>query len=71
MAIMIAFLWLLVGVHCVMAVELPLPPGMKYLGISYDILKGNPDGDPDRGNIDPGLLTTRRVYGVSTCIFSS
>ena len=71
METMIAFLSLVVGVHCVMAAKLPLPPGIKYLGISYDLLKGNPDGEPHRGNIDPGLLTTRRIYGVSTCICSS
>lgn len=39
----------------------PIPEQMKYVGISYDIIKGNPEGNQKTGGVDPGLLTTRRV----------
>ncbi|XP_063965620.1 uncharacterized protein LOC129275953 isoform X2 [Lytechinus pictus] len=39
----------------------PIPEQMKYIGISYDIIRGNPEGDKNSGGVDPGLMTTRRV----------
>ncbi|XP_030835264.1 uncharacterized protein LOC575002 [Strongylocentrotus purpuratus] len=39
----------------------PVPEQVKYVGISYDIIKGNPEGNQKTGGVDPGLLTTRRV----------
>ncbi|XP_041480231.1 uncharacterized protein LOC121427751 isoform X1 [Lytechinus variegatus] len=39
----------------------PIPEQMKYIGISYDIIKGNPEGSAKNGGVDPGLMTTRRV----------
>ena len=29
-------------------------PGVDWLGVGYDLIRGNPDGDDANGNIDPG-----------------
>ena len=37
-------------------------PGVKYVGVSYDLLEGNPDGgDLERGGTDPGIKITMKV----------
>ncbi|XP_033103765.1 uncharacterized protein LOC117106502 [Anneissia japonica] len=42
---------------------LPPPSAINFLGVGYNILDGNPDGsDISIGGVDPGLLTTRRVF---------
>ncbi|XP_071950812.1 uncharacterized protein [Antedon mediterranea] len=42
---------------------LPAPSGINFLGIGYNVLDGNPDGsDIAIGGVDPGLLTTRKVF---------
>ena len=35
--------------------------GLHVIGVGYDILRGNPDGDPSKGGIDPELKTTRKI----------
>lgn len=39
-----------------------LTPISQYVGIGYNLLKGNPDGSFESGGIDPGLLTTQRIF---------
>lgn len=34
----------------------------RYVGIGYDLLRGSPNGDFDRGGIDPGILSTRAIF---------
>ena len=36
--------------------------GLTYLGVGYNILKGNPEGgELSRGGVDPGLLSARKI----------
>ncbi|WAR05806.1 hypothetical protein MAR_021175 [Mya arenaria] len=44
-----------------------LPEALHYIGVGYNMLKGNPDGDFwARGGDDPGLLSTRKVLSLSS-----
>ena len=37
--------------------------GLNFIGVGYNLLKGNPDGgDLSNGGIDPGLLFTRKIF---------
>ena len=37
--------------------------GLKFIGVSYNLLKGNPEGgELSRGGVDPGLLLTRKIF---------
>lgn len=37
--------------------------GLRFLGVGYNILKGNPDGgELSHGGVDPGLLSTRKIF---------
>ena len=37
--------------------------GLTYLGVGYNILKGNPEGgEISIGGVDPGLLHTRNIF---------
>ncbi|XP_033103733.1 uncharacterized protein LOC117106479 [Anneissia japonica] len=45
------------------ATSLPTLPAVDYIGIGYNVLDGNPDGDGSTtGCVDPGLLTLKRVF---------
>ncbi|KAL9963063.1 hypothetical protein ACROYT_G032229 [Oculina patagonica] len=36
--------------------------GLTYIGVGYNVLKGNPEGgELSMGGVDPGLLSTRRI----------
>ena len=44
----------------------PLPEGLRYIGVGYNLLKGNPDGNFwSAGGDDPGLLSTRKILTLS------
>ena len=37
--------------------------GLRFLGVGYNLLKGNPEGDKlKHGGVDPGLLLTRKIF---------
>ena len=37
--------------------------GLRFLGVGYNILKGNPDGaKSSNGGVDPGLLSSRKIF---------
>ncbi|XP_068700258.1 uncharacterized protein [Montipora capricornis] len=37
--------------------------GLRFLGVGYNILRGNPDGSQlSHGGVDPGLLSTRKIF---------
>ena len=37
--------------------------GLRFIGVGYNILKGNPDGgELSLGGVDPGLLSTRKIF---------
>eukprot|EP00057_Strongylocentrotus_purpuratus_P009486 XP_011663960.1 PREDICTED: uncharacterized protein LOC580197 [Strongylocentrotus purpuratus] len=43
--------------------QLPLPSGVAFLGIGYNIIEGNPEGgDMATGGVDPGLLVSRSIF---------
>lgn len=43
-----------------------LPEGLRYIGVGYNLLRGNPDGNFwAAGGDDPGLLSTRKVLTLS------
>lgn len=35
---------------------------IRYVGVGYNLLRGSPDGDFDRGGIDPGIKSTRAIF---------
>ena len=45
----------------------PAPVGVtNFIGIGYNLIDGNPEGgDMSDGGVDPGFLTTRRVFGLT------
>ena len=34
----------------------------RYAGVGYNIIRGNPEGDFNRGGIDPGIKTTHAIF---------
>lgn len=61
-------------VYCLLAAYVPRiraygqepPKGLQFLGVGYNLLKGNPEGgDLSNGGVDPGLLFTRKVLKLS------
>ncbi len=37
--------------------------GVKFIGVGYNIIKGNPEGSElSHGGIDPGLHSTRQIF---------
>ena len=38
------------------------PKGLHCVGVGYNLLKGNPEGDVTNGGVDPGLLITRKIF---------
>ena len=37
--------------------------GLRFLGVGYNILQGNPEGGKlSHGGVDPGLLPTRKIF---------
>ena len=37
--------------------------GLRFLGVGYNILEGNPDGGQlSLGGVDPGLLSLRKIF---------
>jgi len=44
-----------------------LPEGLHYIGVGYNVIRGNPDGNFwASGGDDPGLLSTRKVLTLSS-----
>ena len=51
------------GVAVLSDASQPAPKGLDFVGVGYNLLKGNPEGgDLSIGGIDPGLLTTRKIF---------
>ncbi|XP_022804571.1 uncharacterized protein LOC111341817 [Stylophora pistillata] len=39
------------------------PEGLHFVGVGYNLLEGNPEGgDVSNGSVEPGLLSTRKVF---------
>ena len=45
------------------ATTLPIPNAIKYIGIGYNIIDGNPEGGSKvSGGVDPGIMVSRRIF---------
>ena len=55
---MVAWLLLASVVHAKPKKELP---GIEFVGVAYDLLEGNPDGDLKTGGKDPGIKLAHHV----------
>ena len=45
--------------------DTPLPKveGLKFMGVGYNLLNGNPEGGQlSKGGVDPGLLVSRKIF---------
>ena len=38
------------------------PKGLGFIGVGYDLLKGNPEGRTSLGGADPGLKITKKIF---------
>jgi hypothetical protein len=44
-----------------------LPEALHYIGVGYNVIRGNPDGNFwAAGGDDPGLLSTRKILKLSS-----
>ena len=43
----------------------PKTPAVNTLGVGYNLVDGNPEGAPHKGNVDPGLKRTHRMLELS------
>ncbi|KAK3732206.1 hypothetical protein RRG08_026588 [Elysia crispata] len=59
--------WIAVAVTLTLTLSLTkAEESIKFLGVGYNLLTGNPDGGLlSRGGIDPGLLYTRKILDLS------
>ena len=37
------------------------PKGLGFIGVKYNLLRGNPEGKTEMGGVDPGLEITRKI----------
>ena len=45
---------------------LTAPSGVSFVGIGYNIVEGNPEGDDKKhGGIDHGLLVSRKIFSLT------
>ena len=45
--------------------SLTAPSGVSFVGIGYNIVEGNPEGDDKKhGGIDHGLLVSRKIFSL-------
>ena len=42
------------------------PKGLGFIGVKYNLLKGNPEGKFERGGVDPGFEKTRKILKLTT-----
>ena len=57
---------LCISLFLVAANAAPLPEAIRYIGVGYNVIRGNPDGDFwARGGDDPGMLATRKILKLS------
>ena len=46
--------------------SLTAPSGISFVGIGYNIVEGNPEGDDKKhGGIDHGLLVSRKIFSLT------
>ena len=42
------------------------PAGLGFIGVKYDLLRGNPEGKTSLGGVDPGFDVTRKIFKLTT-----
>ena len=53
---------IIIGMTVVVKGSGDAPNGLHFVGVGYNLLKGNPEGgDVTNGGVDPGLLITRKI----------
>ncbi|KAJ8023274.1 hypothetical protein HOLleu_35640 [Holothuria leucospilota] len=60
------FMATLLGLSVTVLCQAPTPPAVRYIGVGYNLVKGNPEGGTlQNGGVDPGILPTRRILNLS------
>lgn len=55
--------FIILGLAVVTHASQPAPQGLHFVGVGYNLLTGNPEGDDSlNGGVDPGLLTTKKIF---------
>ena len=45
----------------------PTPEALHFIGVGYNVIRGNPDGNFwSRGGDDPGLFSTRKILSLTS-----
>ena len=42
------------------------PAGLGFIGVKYDLLRGNPEGNNALGGVDPGFDKTKKILKLTT-----
>ena len=53
---------IIIGMAVVVKGSGDAPKGLHYVGVGYNLVEGNPEGDVTKGGVDPGLLITRKIF---------
>lgn len=61
------FTCLCASLYLLSANAAPTPEALHFIGVGYNVVKGNPDGNFwARGGDDPGLFSTRKVLRLTS-----
>ena len=58
----LSIILIIIGMTVVVKGSGGAPKGLHFVGVGYNLLKGNPEGDARYGGVDPGLLITRKIF---------
>ena len=59
----LSIIFIIIGMTVVVKGSGDAPRGLHFVGVGYNLLKGNPEGgDVTNGGVDPGLLITRKIF---------
>ena len=59
----LSIILIIIGMTVVVKGSGDAPKGLHFVGVGYNLLKGNPEGgDVTNGGVDPGLLITRKIF---------
>ena len=58
----LSIILIIIGMTVVVKGSGDAPRGLHFVGVGYNLLKGNPEGDVTNGGVDPGLLITRKIF---------
>ena len=58
----LSIILIIIGMTVVVKISGDAPKGLHFVGVGYNLLKGNPEGAARYGGVDPGLLITRKIF---------